>query len=72
MLKCEEIKIKKSQNISISIEDKKLHDLYIAEKLEIQEEKKKDKLIINENCLLVAFGLENVIRLPKADVGSFA
>ena len=31
--KCEEIKIKKSQNISTGIEEKNLHDMYIAEKL---------------------------------------
>ena len=69
--KCEEIKIKKSQNISISIEEKNLHDLHIAEKLAMREEKNKDKLITNENCLLVVFDLENVITLPKADVESF-
>ena len=39
--KCEEIKIKKSQAISISIEEKNLHDLHKAEMLAIQEEKKR-------------------------------
>ena len=56
--KCKEIKIEKSQNISISIEEKNLHDLHIAEKLAMREEKKKDKLITNKNCLLVAFDLK--------------
>ena len=70
--KCGEIKIKKSQNVSISIEEKNLHDLHIAEKLAMREQKKKDKLIINENCLLVVFDLENVITLPKANIGSFS
>ena len=39
--KCEEIKIKKSQNISTGIEEKNLHDMYIAEKLAMREKKKK-------------------------------
>ena len=68
--KCEEIKIKKSQNISISTEEKNLYDLHIAEKLAMREEKNKDKLIINETRLLVVFDLENVITLSKADIGS--
>ena len=33
----------------------------------MREKKKKDKLITNENCLLVAFRPENVATLPKAD-----
>ena len=37
----------------------------------MREEKNKDKLTTNENCLLVVFDLENVITLLKADVGSF-
>ena len=41
----QEINIKKSQNMSIRIEEKNLYDLYIAEMLAMQEEKKKDKLI---------------------------
>ena len=69
--KCDVIKIKKSQNISISIEEKSLHDLHIAEKLVVQKEKKTDKLITNENCLSVVFDLENMLTLPKADIGSF-
>ena len=43
--KCKEINVKKSQNMSIRIEEKNLYDPYIAEKLAMQEEKKKDKLI---------------------------
>ena len=69
--KCEEIKIKKSQNISSSIEEINLHDLHIAEKLAMREKKNKDKLTTNENCLLVVFDLENEITRPKADVVSF-
>ena len=45
--------------------------MHIEEKLAMREEKNKDKLISNENCLLVVFDLENVMTLPKADVGSF-
>ena len=37
----------------------------------MREEKNKDKLTTNENCLLVVFDLENEITLPKADVVSF-
>ena len=33
----------------------------------MREKKKKDKLITNENCLLVVFCPENVATLPKAD-----
>ena len=38
-----------------------------AGKLAMREKKKKDKLITNENCLLVVFRPENVATLPKAD-----
>ena len=69
--KCEEIKVKKSQDISISLEEKNLHDLNIAESPAMREEKKRDKLITNGNCLLVVLDLENLITLPKADIGSF-
>ena len=55
--------------MSISIEEKNLHDLHIAEKLAMREEKSKENT--NENCLLVVFDLENVITLPKADIGLF-
>ena len=37
----------------------------------MQVEMKKDKLITNENCLLVVLDLENVITLQKANIGSF-
>ena len=37
----------------------------------MREHKKKYKLITNENCLLVAFDLENMITLLKANIGSF-
>ena len=37
----------------------------------MREEKNKDKDKLIKNCLLVVFDLENVITLPKADVGSF-
>ena len=39
--------------MSISIEEKNLHDLHIAEKLAMREEKNKENT--NENCLLVVF-----------------
>ena len=68
--KCESVKLKKSENIAISKEEMQSHDLHIEEKLAMQKEKTKDKLNGNEN-LLVVFDLENVINLPKAEVGSF-
>ena len=69
--KFEEIRLKKSQNTSISIEKNSLHDLHIAEKLAMQKQKNKVKLITIENSLLVLFDLENVITLPKTNTGSF-
>ena len=69
--KCEEIKIKKKENTTISLDEQNAHDLHIAEKLAMREEKKKDKLIEDEKSLMVVFDLENVITLPKAEVGSF-
>ena len=69
--KCETVKLKKSENIAISKEEMKSHALHIEEKLTMQKEKTKDKLNGNENCLVVVFNLENVINLPKTEVGSF-
>ena len=34
-------------------------------------EKEKDKIEQTENKILIAFNLENIITLPKPDVGSF-
>ena len=39
--------------------------------MQCEKKRKNYKLITNENCLLVVFDLENVITLPKADIGSF-
>ena len=47
--KCEEIKVEKSQNISISLEEKNLHGLNMAESPAMREEKKRDNLITNGN-----------------------
>lgn len=69
--KCEEIKIKSKENITISLDEKNAHDRHIAEKLAMRAEKNRDKLIDGEKSLLVVFDLENVITLPKAEVGSF-
>ena len=63
--KCESLILKK-----VKIETQS-HDLHTEEKLAMRKEKRKDKLNGNENCLLVVFNLENVINLPKAEIGSF-
>ena len=64
------MKLKKSENIAISKEEMQSHDLHIEEKLAMRKEKT-NKLNGNENCLLVVFDIENVINLPKTEVGSF-
>ena len=69
--KCEEVRIKKTEKIPMTDEEKQQHEKLLAEKIAMQEEKKKDKLLNNTKCLLVVFDLENVITLPKAEVGSF-
>ena len=69
--KCEGIKIKKNENITMMNEENHLHDLHIAEKFAMREEKNTVKLIKDENYLLVVFYLENVITLPNADACSF-
>ena len=69
--KCEEIKIKEKENITISHDEKNIHDVHIGEKLVMREEKNRDKSIDDDKSLMVVFDLENVITLPKAEVGSF-
>ena len=69
--KCEEVRIKKTEKIPMTDEEKEQHEKHLAEKIAMREEKKKDKLLNNTKCLLVVFDLENVITLPKAEVGSF-
>lgn len=48
-----------------------MHNLHLAEKIAKRKEKDIDKSNTDDNHLLVIFDLENVINLPKADVGSF-
>ena len=67
--RCEEMKIKTKEGINITNEE--LHDAHIVEKDSIRKEKKNDKSTIQENELSIVFDLENVINVPKAEVGSF-
>ena len=67
--KCEEVRIMKTEKIPMTDEEKEQHEKHLAEKIAMQEEKKKDKLLNNTKCLLKVFDLENVITLPKAEVG---
>ena len=63
------MKIKTKEGIDITNEE--LHDAHIVEKDSIRKEKKNDNSTIQENELSIVFDLENVINLPKAEVGSF-
>ena len=63
------MKIKTKEGIDITNEE--LHDAHIVEKDSIRKEKQNDKSTIQENELSIVFDLENVINLPKAEVGSF-
>ena len=69
--KCEEIKVKKNEKLPVSEEEEKAHKSHLAEKVAMRAEKAKDKANSDKNTLLVVFDLENVITLPKAEVGSF-
>ena len=71
--RCEEFKVKQNENIEITAEEKKLQGEHLFEKNAMRQEKKSDKLSIttDESKLLVTYDLENVITLPKAEVGSF-
>ena len=69
--RCEEMKIKRKEGINITNEEQELHDAHIAEKDIMRKEKENDKSAIQENELIILFDLENVINLPKAEVGSF-
>ena len=69
--KCEEIKVKKNEKLPVSEEEEKAHKSHLAEKVAMSAEKAKDKANSDKNTLLIVFDLENVITLPKAEVGSF-
>ena len=69
--KCEEMEVKKKENIPISEEEENSHKNHLAEKLAMRIEKSKDKSITDKKTLLVVFDLENVINVPKAEVGTF-
>ena len=69
--RCEEMKVKEQEKLVISDEEKKNHDAHLQEKIKMRSEKDRDKKDDTESKIMVVFDLENVITLPKADVGSF-
>ena len=69
--RCEELKVKKQQNIPMTKEEQVLYEKHLSEKVLMREEKKRDKENTTSTSCLVVFDLENVITLPKADVSSF-
>ena len=69
--KCEEIKIKKNEKLPVCKEEEKAHKSHLAEKVAMRAEKAKDKANFDKSILLVVLELENVINLPKVEVGSF-
>ena len=69
--KCEEMKVKNNEKLPASKEEEKAHKSHLAEKVAMRAEKAKDKANSDKNTLLVVFDLENVITLPKVEVGSF-
>ena len=62
-------KVKRNEKIIITAEEKSAHNTHLAEKVAMRKEKEKDNS--KRTSLLVVFDLENVITLPKAEVGSF-
>ena len=63
--------MKRNEKITITAEEESAPNIHVAEKLAIRKKKEKDKMNKEATSLLVVFDLENVITLPKADVGSF-
>ena len=68
---CEEYAVKKRENIPITAADEVAHVEHIEEKQLMREVKKQDKEYQSEDVCIVVFHRENVITLPKADVGCF-
>ena len=66
-----EIVVKKNEKITITAEEESAHNIHLAKKVAMRKEKEKDKMNKKTTSLLAAFDLENVITLPKAEVGSF-
>ena len=63
--------VKKTENIPITAADEVAHVEHIGEKQLMREVKKQDKKSQSEEVCIVVFHHENVITLPKADVGCF-
>ena len=69
--RCEEYKIKKQENITLTEKEIQSHDAHLNEKIQMRSEKERDKSDKKKSTIMIVFDLENVITLPKADVGSF-
>ena len=67
----EEMKIKRKEGVNITNEEQELNDAHIGEKDSMRKEKENDKSTTQENELIIVSDLENVISLPKGEVGSF-
>ena len=65
------MKVKNNEKIPASKEEEKAHKSHLAKKVAMRAQKAKDKANSDKNTLLVVFDLENVITLPKVEVGSF-
>ena len=63
---------KKQKEITITAEEESAHNIHLAGKNEMRKEKEKDKMNKEATSLLVVCDLENVITMPRADVGSFS
>ena len=69
--KCEEIKVKRNENITITAEEESAHNIHLTEEVGMRKEKENDKMNKEATSLLVIFDLENVITLPKAELVLF-
>ena len=68
--RCQDMKIKRKEGINITNEEQELHDAHIVREYSMRKEKDNYKSKIHENELIIVYDLENVINLPKAEVGS--
>ena len=67
---CEEFNVKKKEGIPISASEEESYVKHQSEKVAMRYEKERDKKMSKET-LLLSYDLQNVITLPKADVGTF-
>ena len=63
--------MERNKKISINAEEESTRNIHLAEKVAMKKGKEMDKMNKEVTSLLVVFDHENVITLPKAEVGSF-